>query len=91
MFNAPFDSVPLWAVFVAELVLGWTALEAGYRLGRWRHACTLEEKDAPVGAMVAAILGLVAFMLAFTFSLAASRFDDRRMAVLDEANAIGTA
>ena len=40
--------------------------------------------------MVAAILGLVAFMLAFTFSLAASRFDAKRQTVLEEANAIGT-
>ena len=49
-----------------------------------------EEKDAPVGAMVAAILGLLAFMLAFTFSMAASRFEARRQVVLEEANAIGT-
>jgi hypothetical protein len=40
--------------------------------------------------MVGAILGLLAFMLAFTFSLAASRFDARRQVVLEEANAIGT-
>ena len=43
-----------------------------------------------MGAMVASILGLVALVLGFTFSLAASRFEDRRMVVLDEANAIGT-
>ena len=40
--------------------------------------------------MVASILGLVALVLGFTFSLAASRFDARRHAVLEEANAIGT-
>jgi hypothetical protein len=40
--------------------------------------------------MVGAMLGLLAFMLAFTFGLAASRFDDRRQVLLDEANAIGT-
>ena len=33
---------------------------------------------------------LLAFMLAFTFGLAASRFDVRRGLVIDEANAIGT-
>jgi hypothetical protein len=88
--NLLLDAIPLWAMPVVELAIGWAALEAGYRLGRWRHACTVEEKDAPVGAMVAAILGLVAFMLAFTFSLAASRFDAKRQTVLEEANAIGT-
>jgi hypothetical protein len=40
--------------------------------------------------MVASILGLLALVLGFTFSLAASRFDARRQAVLEEANAIGT-
>ena len=40
--------------------------------------------------MVGSILGLLAFLLAFTFSLAAARFDTRRQTVLEEANAIGT-
>jgi hypothetical protein len=43
-----------------------------------------------VGAIIAAILGLLAFLLAFTFGMAASRFELRRELVLDEANAIGT-
>jgi hypothetical protein len=37
------------------------------------------------------MLGLLAFLLAFTFGMAASRFELRRELVLDEANAIGTA
>jgi hypothetical protein len=40
--------------------------------------------------MVADALALLAFMLGFTFGLAASRFDVRRGLVIDEANAIGT-
>lgn len=43
-----------------------------------------------VGEMVASILALLAFLLAFTFGLAASRWEARREAVLEEANAIGT-
>jgi hypothetical protein len=90
MYDAPLDAIPLSVIFVAQLASGWIALESGYRLGRWRHVVTADEKEAPVGAMVAAILGLVAFMLAFTFGLAASRFDAKRQTVLEEANAIGT-
>jgi hypothetical protein len=41
--------------------------------------------------MVASILGLLALVLGFTFSLAASRFEARRQTILEEANAIGTA
>jgi hypothetical protein len=40
--------------------------------------------------MVGTTLGLLAFMLAFTFGMAASRFDTRKQLVLDEANAVGT-
>ncbi len=90
MHAAALDVIPLWCVLPLILVVCLLALESGYRLGKWRHSRTAEEKETPVAAMVAAVLGLLAFMLAFTFSLAASRFDARRQAVLEEANAIGT-
>ena len=86
----PLDYVPLWALFLAFGALLWLAMESGYRHGAWRRSRHADEKDQPVGAMVASILGLVALVLGFTFSLAASRFEARRMAVLEEANAIGT-
>jgi hypothetical protein len=84
------DAVPLWLLFAATCVLVGAAVEGGYRLGRWRHVRAEGEKEAPVGAMVGSILALFAFMLAFTFGLAATRFEARRQAVLDEANAVGT-
>ena len=84
------DVLPLWGLFLAIVVLVLAAIEGGYRLGSYRHRQSGDEKEAPVGAMVGATLGLLAFMLAFTFGMAASRFDTRRQLVLDEANAIGT-
>jgi hypothetical protein len=84
------DYIPLSLLFGLMMVLFGVAVEGGYRLGMWRRKNLADEKEQPVGAMVASILGLVALVLGFTFSLAASRFDARRMAVLDEANAIGT-
>ena len=66
------------------------SVEGGYRLGKYRRSRSEQEKEAPVGAMVGSTLGLLAFMLAFTFGLAATRFDTRRQLLLDEANAIGT-
>ena len=77
-------------MFLTILVLVLAAIEGGYRLGSYRHRQSGREKEAPVGAMVGATLGLLAFMLAFTFGMAASRFDTRKQLVLDEANAIGT-
>jgi hypothetical protein len=90
MSAQPLDVFPLWAIFLGSGVLLLVALEGGYQLGGWRRSRISDEKEQPVGAMVASILGLVALVLGFTFSLAASRFDARRMAVLEEANAIGT-
>lgn len=90
MNREPLDVVPIGLLFVALCVFMGLALEGGYRLGRWRLARTQDEKVTPIGAMVGSILALFAFMLAFTFGMAGSRFEARRQAVLDEANAIGT-
>ena len=43
------------------------------------------------GYVVSAVLGLLAFLLGFAFSLATDRFETRRHLVLEESNAIGTA
>jgi hypothetical protein len=44
-----------------------------------------------VSVLESAMLGLLALMIGFTFAMALSRFEARRDAVLNEANAIGTA
>ncbi|MBO3276727.1 bestrophin-like domain [Pseudomonas schmalbachii] len=88
--GGPLDALPLWGLFVTILILVLLSVEGGYRLGKYRRSRSEEEKESAVGAMVGATLGLLAFILAFTFGLAAERFDTRRQVVLDEANAIGT-
>jgi hypothetical protein len=85
------DNLPLWSLFPLTVAAVLLAVEGGHRLGAYRHRRSEQEKESPVGAMVAATLGLLAFMLAFTFGLAATRYDTRRELLLDEANAIGTA
>jgi hypothetical protein len=86
----PLDALPLWALFISILLVVLLSVEFGYRLGRYRRSRHEQEKEAPLGTMVGATLGLLAFILAFTFGLAAARFDTRRQLLLDEANAIGT-
>src|SRR6184192_2020185 len=88
--NGLLDALPLWGVFIAILLVVLLSVECGYRLGKYRRSRHEREKEAPVGTMVGATLGLLAFILAFTFGLAATRFDTRRQLLLDEANAIGT-
>jgi hypothetical protein len=90
MNPGPLDLIPLWLILPLTMIVSLLALEVGYKSGIWRHSRAADEKEAPVAAMAAAVLGLLAFMLAFTFGMAATRFDARRQAVLEEANAIGT-
>jgi hypothetical protein len=52
------------------------------------HHETLRE---PFGALQGALLGVVGLILAFGLSLAVGRYEDRRAAVVSDANAIGTA
>jgi|SRR5688572_4548239 len=84
------DRLPLWSILPLTIVVSLLSVELGYRVAGYRRHRSLEEKESPLGAMVGATLGLLAFMLAFTFGLAGSRFEDRRQVVLSEANAIGT-
>jgi hypothetical protein len=86
-----FDSLPLWLLLPLTILFVLLWVEVGYRVARYRSQRVEREKEAPVSGMVGATLGLLAFMLAFTFGLAASRFEDRRQAMLAEANAVGTA
>src|SRR5947208_16364416 len=62
----------------------------GIVAGRYlrKHRETLRE---PFAVLQAAVLGLVGLILAFGLSLAVGRYEQRRAAVVDEANAIGTA
>jgi len=85
------EKIPLWPFFIIIIGLAMLCVEAGYRFGKRRRNVADHDPEAPVGAMVASTLALLAFLLTFTFSIAAARFDERRIAVLNEANAIGTA
>jgi hypothetical protein len=89
MPSEPLDAIPLVGLFISIILLVLLCAEGGYRLGKYRGR-QVQEKEAQVGEMITAMLGLLAFVLAFTFGLAAARFDTRRQVLLDEANAIGT-
>ena len=73
------------AIFVMSIGALFVASEIGHHLGL-RVA-----GEANVSTLEAAMLGLLALMISFTFAMALSRFDARRDVLLREANAIGTA
>jgi hypothetical protein len=86
------DAIPIWGLFLLVLLVVLISIEVGYRRGRivQQREVGKQEKEAPVGAMVGATLGLLAFLLAITFSIAEDSFNARKIALLEEANAIRT-
>lgn len=85
------DKLPEWAVFILVGLVVAAALESGFRLGRSVAARSPTDSDDGAGMVIGAVLGLLSFMLAFTFGISAAHFEARRNVILEEANAIGTA
>ena len=85
------DPLPLWALYLLLALFLFLMAEAGYQLGRARQRRRPDEKEANIGAMAGATLGMLAFILAFLVGSAADRFGTRRQLVVEEANAIRTA
>lgn len=65
--------------------------ETCYRLGKRHHSKADEELKKQTIAIQAGVLGLLAFLLGFTFHISLQRFDERSENVVNESNAIGTA
>ncbi|QDT57114.1 hypothetical protein Pan44_51800 [Caulifigura coniformis] len=84
-----YDLSPSILAIVVLAMLAFTN-EIGFRIGRLRSARESEPARAVSGAMKATILGLVALLLGFSYSITSSKFSQRQRLVLDEANAIGT-
>lgn len=82
------DRTPVWLIYAGTVLLLFAGNELGFRLGRWRRATMPEAEKAPATAIMGSTLGLLAFMLAFTFGMSGSRFDARKQLVLDEASAV---
>ena len=76
--------------FAISLGITAIAAECGYRFGRYRKSQLEPKKEEAGSSVVGATLGLLAFLLAFTFGFAASRYDSRREALGVEINAIQT-
>ena len=82
------DRSPVWLIFAGTVLLLLAGNEIGFRFGMWRREHMPEGEKAPATAIMGSTLGLLAFMLAFTFGMSGSRFDTRKQLVLDEASAV---
>jgi hypothetical protein len=85
------DVFPIGVLYGIAIVAALLAVESGYRIGILWCRRVPREKEGASGAMTAATLALLAFLLAFITGVAVNRFDARQRLVVEEANAIGTA
>lgn len=83
--------VPSYLIAFILLVLMLAAIQLGGVLGRRLESRENEESKGQANAVQGSLLGLLALLLGFTFSLSLGRFDQRSLEVVTEANAIGTA
>lgn len=91
MLRALMDSLPIWSILAITLCVVLLAIEVGYQLGTWRARSGGAESEANISSTTGASLALLAFMMAFSFSMAANHHIARKQLLTDEANALGTA
>lgn len=87
---AMFYDWPTWLIVVSLFALMMAANEFGFLYGRREHDRESELSRSVSNALKGSIFGLVALLLAFSFSATTNRYDLRQRLVLDQANAVGT-
>ncbi|HEU4652222.1 MAG TPA: hypothetical protein VFS49_12485 [Croceibacterium sp.] len=90
LFDPLLSIGPLWLVGLLLIAACLLAREAGSLLYHYVGRHKNDAKDEGASEAIGATFGLLAFILAFTFSIALDRYDTRRVLVAEEANAIGT-
>lgn len=87
-----FDHLPLWVSYLGIIFLILLSAWSGVTfVRRKKKSSNIDEDDGPLNTIVGANLALLAFILAFTFGLTTTRFDAKRLYLLEEVNAIETA
>jgi hypothetical protein len=86
------DKFPIWAVYVGTVAVVLLAAEIGFRIGLWLQRRDPDSGKTPMtGAVVGGMLGLMAFLMAFSIGIVINQHNGRKAMVVTEANAVGTA
>jgi hypothetical protein len=86
------DEFPIWAVYLGTVALVLVAAEVGFRIGLWLQRRDPSAEATPLtGVVVGGMLGLMAFLLAFSIGIVIGQQNGRKEMVVTEANAVGTA
>jgi hypothetical protein len=90
MSGEMFYGVSLWLIALVMMALLILVTECGFRVERKVSSRLEETAKSQVGVISGAILGMLALLLGFTFSMAQNRFAIRQGLMVEEANDIGT-
>ena len=85
------DSIPVEILFPVTLILLFFAIELGYKIGNTHPEQVKKNKEKMTSSNAGAVLGLLGFILVFTFGIVYHRYDERKELVREEANDIRTA
>lgn len=86
------DSFPITAVYIGTVVVVLVVAEIGFRIGLWIQRRDPASEGTPMtGIVVGGMLGLMAFLMAFSIGIVINQHNGRKEMVVIEANAVGTA
>lgn len=88
--NFLLEKISLLSLFIITATGVFLSIMIGFGLGIYIQRRGKSNKEVKLGSIIGALLGLLAFILAFTFGDATSRYEAKKQLLLDEVNAIGT-
>ncbi|GAL82900.1 hypothetical protein MYP_126 [Sporocytophaga myxococcoides] len=80
-----------WFITLVVLLIMFIGFETGFRMGIKSPAVSDEKRRSVVTNFQVGLISLLGLMIAFTFAMAVSRFDDGRTLLSEETDAIETA
>jgi len=86
-----FSKAPVGLLIIAAIIGTLLFIEIGYRLGKKNYLRQVHEKNEVTSSVTGYILALIAFIMAFTFSIVSGRYDTKKALVREETNTIRTA
>jgi len=84
-----FSAIKPVILFISIVLVYMLIISMGAYIGHEKLLMVLKEPEGPIETTVASVLGLLAFILGFTFSLTWTRFANRNRMVIAHAKAIG--
>jgi len=88
--NFLIEKTSLLILYIITVSTVFISIMIGFGFGRYIKKKNKYLKESKLGSIIGAMLGLLAFILAFTFGSATFRFDAKKQLLLEEVNAIGT-